>query len=37
MSDYPRAVARITCGSERHSIRWEKGELIALDHGDPEG
>jgi hypothetical protein len=37
MSDYPPAVARIVCGSERHAIRWEEGELIALDHGDPEG
>jgi hypothetical protein len=27
----------LECGGERHRLRWEAGELRALDHGDPEG
>ena len=37
MSGYPPAVARVTCGDDRHAIRWDAGELLASDHGDPEG
>lgn len=33
----PPAEARVTCSGERHVIRWEAGDLIALDHGDAEG
>jgi hypothetical protein len=25
------------CGGNTHTVRWEAGELIAVDHGDPEG
>lgn len=31
------ATTRVDCGGERHTIRWTGGDLIALDHDDPEG
>jgi hypothetical protein len=37
MSGYPPAHTRVDCGGDRHAISWEAGELIALDHDDPEG
>jgi hypothetical protein len=33
----PPAVALISCQSERHRLRWEHGELQALDHDDVDG
>jgi len=35
--DLPPAVARLDCSGERHTLRWDAGELLTLDHGDPEG
>jgi hypothetical protein len=37
LSELPPAVARLDCSGAKHTIRWEGGELIALDHDDPEG
>ena len=37
LSELPAALARVDCSGERHSIRWEAGTLVALDHDDPEG
>lgn len=37
MHNFPPAWARISCGNERHAIRWETGDVIALNHADPEG
>jgi hypothetical protein len=41
MSDWwagiPAAEVTVLCGGDAHTVRWEAGELIALDHGDPEG
>src|SRR5262249_13764200 len=31
------AQASVDCGGERHRLRWEAGELCALDHEDPGG
>ena len=33
----PAAEVPVVCGRGTHTVRWEAGELIALDHGDPEG
>ena len=30
------AEAVVECGGHAHTLRWESGELTALDHGDPE-
>ncbi len=30
------AQATISCGEHQHRLRWERGRLEALDHGDPE-
>ena len=30
------AQATVTCGGAEHRLRWEAGELTALDHEDPE-
>jgi hypothetical protein len=32
----PAAEATVSCGGHTHTLRWEAGELIAIDHGDPE-
>jgi hypothetical protein len=41
MSDWwagiPAAEVPVSCGGDTHTVRWEAGELIAVDHGDPEG
>ena len=41
MSDWwagiPAAEVTVLCGGDTHTVRWEAGELIAVDHGDPEG
>jgi hypothetical protein len=37
LSELPPALARLDCSGAKHTIRWERGELIALDHDDPEG
>ena len=37
LSELPNALARLDCSGQRHAIRWEAGELVALDHQDPEG
>jgi hypothetical protein len=34
---YPPATTWIECGGDRHRLRWRDGELLALDHEDPEG
>jgi hypothetical protein len=31
----PPASAGLTCSGQQHTIRWEAGELLALDHGEP--
>jgi hypothetical protein len=40
MSDWwaglPAAEVTVLCGGDIHTVRWEAGELIAVDHGDPE-
>ena len=40
MSDWwagiPAAEVTVLCGGDTHTVRWEAGELIAVDHGDPE-
>ena len=33
----PAAEIPVLCGGNTHTVRWEAGELIAVDHGDPEG
>ena len=33
----PPAEVTVPCGGDTHTVRWEAGELIAVDHGDPEG
>lgn len=41
MSDWwagiPAAEVTVLCGGGTHTVRWEAGELIAVDHGDPDG
>ena len=41
MSDWwagiPAAEVTVPCGGDTHTVRWEAGELIAVDHGDPKG
>ena len=37
LRELPAAIARVNCSGERHAVRWEGGDLIALDHDDPEG
>src|SRR6202044_795789 len=37
LSGLPSAIARVDCSGERHSIRWSAGDLVGLDHDDPEG
>ena len=32
----PPVTARVSCGSDRHRLRWENGQLIAVDHRDAE-
>jgi hypothetical protein len=36
LGSLPPAIARVDCGEDRHTIRWEAGQLVALDHGDPD-
>jgi hypothetical protein len=31
------AQATVACGGDQHRLRWEAGELTALDHDDPDG
>lgn len=33
----PAAEVPVPCGGDTHTVRWEAGELIAVDHSDPEG
>lgn len=33
----PPAEATVLCAGYTHTVRWEAGELIAVDHGDAEG
>ena len=37
LGDLRPATYPVECSGERHTIRWEAGELSAPDHGDPEG
>jgi hypothetical protein len=37
LSELPTALARVDCSGERHTLRWQAGDLVALDHADPEG
>jgi hypothetical protein len=37
LGTFPSAVAHINCGGDHHTVRWEAGELISVDHGDPDG
>jgi hypothetical protein len=37
LNQLPPAVGRVTCSGETHAIRWEGGDLVALNHDDPEG
>ena len=37
LSELPPALARLDCSGAKHTIRWQGGEFIALDHDDPEG
>jgi hypothetical protein len=32
----PPAEVTVPCGGDTHTVRWEAGELIAVDHSDPE-
>jgi hypothetical protein len=32
----PAAEATASCGGHTHTVRWEAGELVAVDHGDLE-
>jgi hypothetical protein len=34
---FPPATAVVDCDGLRHRLRWEAGEVVAPDHGDPEG
>jgi len=33
----PAAEAAVLCGGNTHTVRWQAGELIAVDHDDPKG
>jgi hypothetical protein len=33
----PATEVPVSCGGDTHTVRWEAGELIAVDHGDPDG
>jgi hypothetical protein len=33
----PPAEVTVPCGGDIHTVRWEAGELITVDHSDPEG
>ena len=33
----PAAEVPVSCGGDTHTVRWEAGELIAVDHGEHEG
>ena len=33
----PAAEITVLCGEATHTVRWEAGELMAVDHGDPDG
>jgi hypothetical protein len=33
----PPAEVTVPCGGDTHTVRWEAGELIAVDHSDSEG
>ena len=33
----PPAEVTVPCGGDTHTVRWEAGELIAVDHSDPAG
>jgi hypothetical protein len=37
LSRLPVATATLECQGESHTIRWEAGDLVAMDHEDPEG
>jgi hypothetical protein len=37
LTSFEAATSRIDCGEQTHTIRWEAGELIAVDHGEAEG
>jgi len=37
LATLPVATAQVECHEQPHTIRWEAGELTAVDHGDPEG
>jgi hypothetical protein len=41
MSDWwtgiPAAEVTVLCGGDTHTVRWQAGELIAVDHGDLKG
>jgi hypothetical protein len=32
----PAAEVTVSCGGDTHTVRWEAGQLIALDHSDPD-
>jgi hypothetical protein len=32
----PATEATVSCGGDTHTVRWEAGELNAIDHGDPK-
>jgi hypothetical protein len=33
----PASEVSVLCGGDTHTVRWEAGELMAVDHGDPKG
>jgi len=33
----PAAEVPVSCGGDTHTVRWEAGELIAVDHSEDEG
>jgi hypothetical protein len=33
----PATEVPVLCGGDTHTVRWEAGELMAVDHGDPDG
>jgi hypothetical protein len=33
----PATEITVSCGADTHAVRWEAGELIAVDHADPPG
>ena len=33
----PATEVTVLCGGDTHTVRWEAGELMAVDHGDPDG